>query len=170
MAAYRDRLFVFVRDLTRSEVVAEELVMDVFMKIWMGRELLPEVENINAFLYRVARNKAIDFLRKAAKDDKLMDALARQFSLEKEQSADSLLMIKEYEGLLREAVSLMPPQRKQAWKLSREENLTHDQIAARMQISPATVNTHINEAKRFIRQHLSRGMDLALVLALFSDN
>ncbi len=169
---YRDRLFIFIKDIIHSEQVAEELVLDVFMKIWLGRELLGEVENLQAFLYRVARNKAIDFFRVAAKDEKFKTELLKQFgdSSLHQESADHALVVKEYESSLREAVSLLSPQRKEAWRLSREENMTHDEIAAKMQISPRTVNYHISEAKDFIRRHLAKNLDIALVLILFGDH
>ncbi|HVI43238.1 MAG TPA: sigma factor, partial [Chitinophaga sp.] len=72
---YRGRLFHYISRFIKSEQVAEELVLDVFMKIWTGRELLTQVQHFDAFLFRVAHNKAIDFLRSAANDAHLRELL-----------------------------------------------------------------------------------------------
>ncbi len=77
--------------------------------------------------------------------------------------------MREYEQHLREAVSLLTPQRQQAYTLSREQNMTHEQIAEEMQISKHTVNSHISEAQRFIRKYLAKNLDIALILVLFHD-
>lgn len=165
---FHDRLFLFIREFIHSGQVAEELVLDVFMKIWLGRDLLPQVQDFRAFLYRIARNKALDFFRAAARNSRLREHLAKELRLANEAGADSALMVKEYEALVREAISLLSPQRKQAYLLSREQHLSHDEIASRMQISRATVNSHIVEAQRFIREHLARHLDIALALVLFA--
>lgn len=165
---YRDRLFVFIDNFIRSKEVAEELVLDVFVKIWVGREMLPQIEDVRAFLYRIARNKAIDFFRAHTNDDKLKQGLLIRLGLQEGESADEALLLKEYEQLLREAILLLSPQRREAYMLSREQYLTHDEIAEKMQISRHTVNSHISEAQRFIRRHLSERLDLALVLVLYS--
>jgi RNA polymerase sigma factor (sigma-70 family) len=65
---HRAKLFNYIFKLTKSRVAAEEIVMDVFLKLWEGRSLLSELDNFNAFLFAIARNKAYDFLRKAYKD------------------------------------------------------------------------------------------------------
>src|ERR1044072_668973 len=74
-AIYRNRLFLYITRITKSEQIAEELVMDVFMKIWTGKEMLAEVQNIDAYLFRIARNKSIDFLRSAAGNTRFQELL-----------------------------------------------------------------------------------------------
>ena len=167
---YRDQLFVFVNKIIHSDEVTRELVMDVYLKIWLGRELLPQVQNIRAFLYSIARNKAIDYFRSASNNPELDRHISGHLELAGKETADSALMIKEYEALLREAISLLSPQRKQAWQLAKDENLTYREIAVKMNITKATVNSHITEAQRFIRQHLARNLDVALVLVLFKSH
>ncbi|MEO6813775.1 MAG: sigma factor, partial [Ginsengibacter sp.] len=62
-SCYYQKLFNYIFCFTKSKQVAEELVMDVFLKIWLGREIIPQIEKFDAFLFRVAHNKSIDFLR-----------------------------------------------------------------------------------------------------------
>jgi RNA polymerase sigma-70 factor (ECF subfamily) len=165
---YRGKLFYYISRFVKSEQVAEELVMDVFMKIWTGRELVTQINNWEAFLFRIAHNKSIDFLRAAANNFRMKELLWQEIQVASGQQADSVLLAREYEAKLREAVSLLSPQRRITYNLSREQYLTHDQIAAKLKISGATVNNHLVEAQRFIRNHLIKSFDLATVILLAS--
>ncbi len=167
---YRGKLTVFLTNFLKSEAVAEELVQDVFIKLWQGRESLKDVQDLNAFLYRVARNKAIDFFRAAKKDSKLKEGIYRLLSGEQADAADRDLLYREYEAGLRAALQLLPPQQARAWHLSKEKNKSHLEIAEIMGISKTTVNTHITEANKFIRRHLSQTFDLALIIVLLNSN
>ncbi|MGN6440057.1 MAG: RNA polymerase sigma-70 factor [Agriterribacter sp.] len=168
--AYRSRLYTYISGLVKSQQVAEELVMDVFTKLWVGRELLTEIKNFDAFLFRVAHNKTIDFFRSAARDQKFTELLWEGIQAASDMRADATLYMHEYEEKLREAINLLSPQRKKVYQMSRELDLTHDQIAARLQLSKATVNNHLVEAKQFIRSYLVSRLDIATVFVFFLRN
>jgi RNA polymerase sigma-70 factor (family 1) len=160
---YRDALFTYTARFVRSDQVAEELVMDVFMKIWLGRELALEIDCFESFLFRVARNKCIDFLRSAARDSNFKELIWARLQKLPEEQADSMLIVQEYEAKVREAIGLLSPQRRKVYQLSREQEYTHDQIARQLGISKATVNNHIVEAQGFIRKYLVKHLDLAVI-------
>ena len=161
---YRGRLFYYISRFIKSEQVAEELVLDVFMKIWLGKELISEIQHFDSFLFRIAHNKSIDFLRSAANDSRLKELLWEEIQVHAAERPDMQMQVREFESKLRTAIDLLPPQSRKVYTLSREQDLTHDQIAARLQISKATVNNHIVMARRFIRTYLSREMDLAILI------
>jgi len=163
---YHKRLFYYISNFIKSELVAEELVMDVFMKIWMGRDLAIQINNFDAFLFRIAHNKSIDFLRSAATGLQLKELLWNQLQIASGERADDSVLVREYEEKVRDAVALLSPQQKKVYNLSRELDLTHDQIAEQLSISKSTVNNHIVEAQKFIRNYLSKSLDLAIVLLL----
>lgn len=162
--AYRDRLFHYISRFVRSDQVAEELVMDVFMKIWMGKEMVIGIDNFDAFLFRIARNKSIDFLRAAARDSRFKELLWEKIEIASGDRADTALLTHEYEEKLRQALSLLPPQCAKVYHLSREQGFTHDQIAEQLGISKSTVNNHIAGAQRVIRNYLSKNMELNLFI------
>ena len=161
---YRDRLFFYIARFTKSELVAEELVMDVFMKIWSGRELLAQVDNFDAFLFRIARNKSIDFLRSAAGNTRFQELLQDQIDLVSADHADTALLTREYEEKVREAVHLLSPQRRKVYMLRREQYLSQAEIATQLNLSRHTVNNHIVEAQRLVHNHVAKSMDLAVLL------
>lgn len=165
---YYDKLRRYVAVFIKSDQVAEELVMDVFMKIWLGRDMVMHIENLDAFLFRVAKNKAIDFLRSAARNAALKQLLYDRIEIVASERSDVTLLVQEFEGKIREAIDLLSPQRKRIYLVSREEELTHDEIAERFGISRHTVNNHIVMARQFIRHYLTRNMDIAFLAFLGS--
>jgi RNA polymerase sigma-70 factor (ECF subfamily) len=166
---YKDRLYIYINGFVKSPQVAEELVLDVFMKLWLGRDLLGRIKNFDGFLFRVAHNKSIDILRAAAKDSRLKELLWQKIQAPSDLLADRALIHHEFEDKLREAIDLLSPQRKKIYKLSTEQDLTHDEIAVELNISKSTVNNHIVEARRFIRDYLSINLDIAMLLLIIAE-
>lgn len=168
--AYNKRLFNYISTIIKSQQVAEEIVMDVFLKIWLGKEIITQIDNFHAFLFRVAHNKSIDFLRSAARDSKFKDLLWEQMQLSGYEKADASVLRKEFESKLREAISLLSVQRRKAYQLSRDQGMDHEKIAQQLGLSKNTVNNHIVEAQRFIRSYLAKNLDIAYLLILFSSS
>ena len=165
---YRQRLFYYISRFIKSDQVAEELVMDTFMKIWTGRDIILQINNFDAFLFRIAHNKSIDFLRSAANDAHLKTLLWEEIQVASGERADTAVLLEEYEEKLRQAIALLSPQRRRIYHLRREQDFTHDQIAAQLGISKATVNNHIVEAQRFIRTYLVKNMELTMFILFAS--
>ena len=161
---YQSRLHYYIFSFVKSNQVAEELVIDVFMKLWTGREMVIQIRNFDGFLFRVAHNKTIDFLRSVAKDPDFRELLWEEMQIGADTGADNALIIHEYEEKVREAIALLSPQRKKVYQLSREMDLTHEEIAVQLNLSKSTVNNHLVEARQFIRQYLVNRFDLAMLL------
>lgn len=165
---HRNHLYNYLVKVTKSSETAEEIVLDVFIKIWQGKSLLHEVDHFEAFLFCIARNKAIDFLRwlekRKSEQIELWNRIHQEMMTE---SADSGLCLQETRQIIEEAVGQLSPQRKEAFQLSRDQGLTYEQIAAHMHISSHTVRNHIAASLQFIRYNLSTSAEvIALVLLL----
>jgi len=163
---YRDRLFQYIFSIVKSKEVTEELVMDVFLKLWLGKEVVNQIENFDAFLFRVAYNKSIDFLRKAARDGQFRDLLWNDTQLAGGAGADQQVITREYEKALREALLKLSPQRRLVYYLSREKGFSHLDIARQLQLSKHTISNHIVESQRFIRSYLIRQLDIVALFLL----
>ncbi len=164
---YQPRLFNFIVNLIKSKEVAEELVMDVFLKLWLSRDMISTIENFDGFLFKIAYNKSIDFFRAAAKDKTVADIIWERIQIPAQSYADAPLLMQEYETKLREAIELLPPKRRQVFDMSREEGLSHNEIADTLGISKNTVANTIVEAKQFIKSYLEKHYGLAgLVIVL----
>lgn len=164
---YNGRLHSYLLKVTKSRETSEEIVMDVFLKLWQSRDILVEINNFSSFLFLVARNKAYDFLRLVAKDKVLRELIWDQIEAEGNESADEKLLLADLQNQLEYVVSKMPDKRQYVYRLSREQYMTYDQIAKHLNISKATVKNHMLDALSFIRQHIAASSDLLMLLIIF---
>jgi RNA polymerase sigma-70 factor (family 1) len=166
----RAKLFNYLFDIVKSREVAEEMVTDVFLKIWFGRELVTEIQNIDAFLFKIAYHKALKFLRTASRRQDIQKLIFYEMEKAAWNEAEDRLTREEYRQLLMNAIAQLTPQRQLVYRLSREEGMTHEQIAAALDLSPNTIKNHITESTKFIRSFLqsSQGGSLALLFLLIT--
>lgn len=165
---YRERVFHYLIPITKSKEIAEELVMDIFLKLWIGREWITEIEHMDAFLQKVAYNKAIDFLRFAARQKKLQAVVAREMADAIDHSLELQLLESDYRAIVEAAVRQLSPQRRLVYTLSREKGLSHDEIARELNLSIHTVSNHTKEALKFIRGFLHKNNISRMTLLYFT--
>ena len=151
---HKDKLFHFLLKVCKSREMADEILNDVFFKIWMGRELIVEVQNMDAFLFTVAKNKAMDFFRIASRNKKLQQFITERMDTFKEKEADFNLLDHEYKKILKNAIGQLSPKRREIFILSREHGMTHDQIAQHLHLSRNTVRNTMAESLKTIRHYL----------------
>jgi RNA polymerase sigma-70 factor (ECF subfamily) len=155
---YFPKLKFFIARLVKSEAVAEELAQELFVKLWEKREILTMVQSFNAYLYRTAKNSALNYLDHQYVERKH----ARYVNESSEQPSDELLQAKEMELLIRLTVEKMPEQRKKIFKMSRTACLKNEEIAQKLNISKKTVENHLTLALKEIRQLFSMFLFLFL--------
>lgn len=160
---HEQKLYAFVVKVLRSDAQAKDIVQDVFLKLWTIREQLHEIENMDAFLYRLTENKVYDHLRAAATREKTRQELWQRIRNAGDTTSD-LLETKEYHTLIHKAIHQLPPQRKTIYLLSKQDGLKQQQIASALQISPHTVRNHLAEAFRSIRNYVKKNLQSFLSL------
>lgn len=165
---YYPQVFQYLHKVVKSKEIADELTSDIFLKLWLGREMMPEIQSLPAFLRKVSSNKAIDFFRQVARQQEIQQLLAKELNTTTTVTADNRLMDQEYYSLLSRALDLLSPQRKLVFSLSRIEGLTHDQIAEKLQLSRNTVRNTIVESLKVVRDYLRKqGIDGAAFWLIF---
>ncbi|WP_291913565.1 RNA polymerase sigma factor [Chitinophaga sp. CB10] len=168
---YSNKVYTYLLRMTRSHEIAEELLYDIFTKLWTGRELITEIQNMDSFLSKVAYNKAISFFRYTASQRKMQQYVARQMEHATVDDAADKLLDSEARELLQEAIRQLSPQRKLVFTLSREQGLTHEQIARRLNLSTQTVKKTMSHALQSIREFLhKRGMEGAALLYFYMES
>ena len=164
---YRNRLFTYLFKITKSAETSEEIVLDVFLKIWHGKEAIIEIENIDAFLFKVAHNKAIDFLRSLKRNPQIQqqawDQMQEPFSTE---VADKQLLFKGALEMVEHAIHQLPSQMQKVFTMRHHHGLTNEDIAERLQLSRNTVRNHHALSVQFIRKFLSTNLDLLFLIFL----
>ncbi|ADY51363.1 RNA polymerase, sigma-24 subunit, ECF subfamily [Pseudopedobacter saltans DSM 12145] len=164
---YRKYVFSFGSRLMRSEEVAEEVVQEVFTKIWRGREKLKTIDNFAGYLSILVRNHSFDLLRQLARQQKTGGEIVLLFS-EEDNSTQNEIDYRETVRILDEVLDVLPEQQRRAYTLCHLEGLKYEEAATIMNISATTVNYHMKLALKNIRQHLLKnGLSYQIILFLF---
>ena len=147
---YSPRIFAFVLKMSKSQTVAEDITQEIFLKLWNSREKFPEIKSYNAYIYSMAFNFAINYIKKNSWESSKLSLLKDNFN-DHSNITEETIDFNESKLLLLQAIQQLPPQKKIIYKLNREEGLTLEQIAEKMQLSRNTVRNHLAEALSFIR-------------------
>ncbi|NLR60298.1 RNA polymerase sigma-70 factor [Chitinophaga polysaccharea] len=154
---YEHRLYVFACNMVQSELLARDIIQEVFIKLWIKKDDLEGIVNIEQYLYLMVRNKVIDVLRKLANDRKLREEYFRHHQWQENKTME-LVEVKEFELALAEAISHLPPQRRIIYQLSQISGMSRDEIARELQLSPHTVKNQLTAAlstlRKFVSNHL----------------
>lgn len=166
---YQGRIFLFAYQLTKSKEAAEEVVQEVFVKLWEKREQIRIEKNFSAYITRMARNLVLDGLKRAALDKKMQQKIYANMQALRSSTAEEMLQ-KEMDRLHWQAIESLSPQKKKVYLLSREEELSYEQIAEKLGISRNTVRNLMTGALQSIREEISKHPDLAcVVVAILMD-
>lgn len=157
-----NRLFLFAFKITKSEASARDIIQDVFIKYWEQKDSFDRIENAEAYLFRATKNKAIDFLREMANNEKLRAGYFSNFILE-ENSTEKEINRREFNKLLGTAIKNLPDQRRLIYQLSQVEGYSRKEIAEKMDISESTVKNQLTSALATVRNFLKNNLK-----ALFS--
>ena len=143
MDDHSNSLFIFIKGVVKSNEIAEELVSDVFVKLWEKRDMYPTINDIQSYLFILARNEAISFLRKRNKLHFVhLENIQEYYSVPLE-SSDPEEFNREMVEKINEAIETLPAKCKMAFSLAKISGLKYKEIAEIMNISPNTVKNHI---------------------------
>lgn len=165
--AYRNKIYTIGLDLTGSPAAAEDVVQDVFLKIWVRRDTLREVTHFRAYLFTTTRNHILELLRR----DKLRTIKQQHAQLNKDDKdnyhqGEMYVLEKEYGVLLQKAVERLPQQQERVFRLIREQGMKRAEAAREMGISEDTVKSHFSQAIRNIRAFCLGGARFIFFLLL----
>lgn len=149
---YYPRLLPFICKNTGSDAQAEEIIQETFIRIWLNREKLPEIEHFAAWLFKVASREFLSALRKRLSYEEKIGALQAEAT---PVSPLEQLHVREIRELVKAAVQQLPDQRRRIYQLSREEGLKVNEIAERLSLSPQTVKNVLTTSLKQIRDHLA---------------
>ncbi len=150
------KLYTLVLHLTKSDQYAKDILQEVFLSLWDQRYNLSAINNPEAWLYRVTENKVIDFLRKAAVNERLKKVLLQNLQEIITNEAVVMIETKECELIIRKAIDSLPPKRRLIYTLHREKGLSYQEIADELRVSRHTVKNQLFTALRSVRNFLAR--------------
>ena len=160
---YQGRVYLFALRLTKSKTSAEEVVQEVFVKLWEKREKIKIEKNFSAYILTITKNLILDGLKKAAHDRTISQKIYSNMQAMQNISVDKLIE-KELARLHKQAIDRLSPQKKIVFMLSREEELSYEEIAEKLGISKNTVRNQMTDALKSIREFLSNHAEIACII------
>lgn len=156
---YYQRMYSFAAKVVKSPHVAEEIVQEVFIRLWEQRELLCEVKNPDNYVFIVIRNHTYNYLRAVAREqnrrEKLWEALQQQVTDE-----GTSLEAEEAELFLEKLLAKLSPQQRKIFRMIREDGFSHQQIADELHLSRDTVKKHVANSLKIFKAHLKNFVQL----------
>jgi RNA polymerase sigma-70 factor (family 1) len=149
---YKERFYAVALKMTRSDAVAQEMVQDVFLKIWQNRTSLPEIIKPDTYFFTVLYRQIYRHYKKLALENKLLKLIAE--SPHFQNITDETVLAQESTRLINEAILKLPKQQQIVFRLSKQDGLSREQIAEQLHISPNTVRNHLADAMQSIRSYL----------------
>lgn len=162
---YKMRLAGNLLRMLKSPEWVEEVLQDLFMRLWSHREQIDPERPIKAYLFRVAENLVRDMFRRAARDQRMQQHLLQAMS-EAYLHVEERLISQELKEELRMAIELLPPKRREVYVLCKLEAKSYEEVSQLLHISSGTVNDHIKKANLFLRRYLAQHSELGIVLLI----
>lgn len=165
---YHPALYVYLLRFCKVPSLAEDLVHDVFLKIWEIRGRINPQLSFSGYLYRIARNHVFKTITRLATDGQMRAQLYQQLAGIDPELPDEVVRTREYERLFGEALSRLGTQRLKVFRLCRQEGKSYDEAAAILGISRNAVKKHMVLSMRFIEDYVYRHGDILMAIWLVS--
>jgi len=165
--AYRDKVYEIALTFTHSNDMAEEVVQDVFMGLWIKRSNALHIQHFENYLFIVVRNTIYRNLKMLSlRQKKAADFITRQQDFIAPDPLE-LLLDKDYRRVLSAAVGHLPFQQRQVYQLIKEQGLSREETALQLDLQPETVKKHLSLAMRSIRAFCLHHLDILVWLAVY---
>jgi len=151
--------------MIKVDILAEELMQDVFVRLWDKRHLIEPGQSFKSYLYLIAQNLVHDFYRKVAREERLQSEI-KAFSTELYLHTEERLFLKETKEILDKAINQLPAQQKLVFNLCKIEGKSYEEVSDALGISTSTINGHIVKATKNIKEYMFNYQNIAFALAL----
>lgn len=159
----------FARNVTHSADDAEEILQETFIRIWLHRDKITEIENLRSWIFTVAARESMRYMREKLTYERKVGESIQQIPAQTSITPLHYAQLAEVQRVIRETVAAMPAQRKLIYQLSREEGLKPSAIAEKLSLSVGTVKNVLSHALKDIREVLTTsGIPLSLLVYHFS--
>jgi RNA polymerase sigma-70 factor (family 1) len=162
---YLNNIYRYIFSITYNKEVSEEIVQDLFLKVWENRNKLKEVDAIKPYLYRSAKNLLINHIKKSQAEVRKIDHY-KIITRSSQETTDDEVRYKEYARIAQYAIELLPEKRKQIFKLHSNDDLSIDEIAAKLSISKSVVKKQWYKGANFVREYLFKYVKTIVLLCV----
>lgn len=159
---YYPKLYAFSKTFLKVEDDINDILQEVFIKIWDNRKKIKDVETFNAWIFTITKNSIFTYFRKKIRQEDFENRVRKMST--GELIFNDNLEYKDLKVKLDQIVEQLPEKRRIIFKLSREEGLSNRDIAKKLEISVKTVEDHMLYSLRFLRKNLK---DLEILTLLY---
>ena len=164
---YTPKIYRFALSYLKSDADAEELVQDVFIKLWEKRETLDEFQNVRSYIFKIAINSIYDLARKKNYTQVYQEFVKNNFT-QGDDFTWNEVVYNELVDSLNVYIDKMPPQRKDIFLMSRRDGLSNQEIAEKLNISVRTVENQVYRAVSFLKERFKSNTLFLLLLFYLS--
>lgn len=154
--------------LLADEWLAEDIVQEVFLKVWLRRTTLAEISHFSAWLKKVTENQLYDHLRKRKLIIERPDSWQVMLNLPAAEEEGQTGEENHFQELLQQAVSRLPDRQRRVFELIKKEGYSREEAARELAVSPETIKTNLEYAIRSIRAFCLDKLDNTSILVIFS--
>jgi RNA polymerase sigma-70 factor (family 1) len=163
---YKSPFYATAFKMTRSAHIAEEIVQEVFVTVWIKGQLIAAASRPADYMFTILHNCIYAHFRKIARERQLKSQLVKEQD-ESEDLIELLLLEKENKAILENVISHMPAQQRLVYKLAKQEGWSREEIAERLNISPNTVRNHLAAAVEYLRRYFKKGASVIIWTAIW---
>ncbi len=160
---YSHALFSTIFQMVRDKQVSEEIVQDVFLKVWQKRASIDPNRSFKSWIFTIAKNDVISWYRKLAKETAMQENLYQHFEQLYLMETESDIHEKQAE-LLERALNTLSERRKEIFVLCKLEQKSYEEVAQKLNISVSTVSNAMVKSNQHIRQFVQDHYDEILVI------
>ena len=143
--------------MTHSTDIAEEIVQEVFVTLWVKRKLIAIAKKPEGYVFTILHNCIYAHFRKLVLERQLKLKMA-QAEEQSENRIETQLLEKENKTIIENVISQLPPQQKLIYRLARQQGLSREEIAFQLKISPNTVKNHLSAAMDYLRSYFKKSL------------
>ena len=163
---YSHKLFSFVFKILKNEMEVDDIVQEVFVKIWESRHKLEDYKLLNSYIFTIAYNNSIDLIRKRISNNKYVEHLKNSATINFAPSIISQIEFNELNIHVGKLIANLPDRQKQVYLLHREEGFTYPEIAKKLRISKNTVENHMVKALKYMRKNIDNYVLINMLFAI----
>jgi RNA polymerase sigma-70 factor (family 1) len=167
---YKSKVYTLAFSIIKHKELSEEILMDVFTGIWIKKENLLTIDNFDAYLFVITKNKSLSVLKKSKKESEYQESYITNSDLNSvDNNAAEYVMFKETQQLIFDILKTLPPQKQKIWTLNKLEGYSRKEIALELNLSENTVRNHLLAASNLIKLQLDDKNILLISILLWTS-
>ncbi|GGA77917.1 DNA-directed RNA polymerase sigma-70 factor [Flavobacterium palustre] len=165
---YCNDVYAYSVSMLKNQALAEEIVQDVFLNIWLHRDRLNADLSFKSYVFTITRNLTFNLISKVANGHKLKEEVF-YVSQKSYSPIEDIIDEADYDVLKQKAIEQLPPKRRMIFEMSRNEEMSYEEISQKLNISVSTVKGQMSKALADIRHFLETHGDVTLLITLLSS-